>query len=257
MPDSTTMTLTQGRRGPSSCDDRRLLLHASTSSGYFARYMSIGIVDASPAACWDLIGDSGSWLTSISGAREVGNRARRGLFCETYNVIQKTKVNLIGKDFHVDMKLGIESDSLKREMRFTCKERNKLMSKLEGSFKVIPVGDRGRLRKALPNVGQEHLDALFCPQGDRHKSIVVLEQAVQPSMMPPKFVWGMFRNHLGSSIDSVMEDLQLGAKARNHQANVLSRLLPTRTSSTMPAMPVLPLVPAFAAIGKFVTDTCS
>lgn len=62
------------------------------------------------------------------------------MFCETYNVIQKTKVNLIGKDFHVDMKLGIESDSLKREMRFTCKERNKLMSKLEGLSKSYPWG---------------------------------------------------------------------------------------------------------------------
>ncbi len=263
MPRSTTTTLAEGPRGPSSCDDRRLLLHASTSSDYFAKFTSVGIVDATPAACWDLIGDNGSWLTSISGVRTVGNRARQGLFCETYNVVQTTKVNLVGKDFHVDMQLGIESNSLKREMRFSCKERNRLMSRLEGSFRVIPMGDMRRLRQALPNVGQEHLDALLSAQCGRHKSIVVLEQAVQPSVMPPKFVRGMFRKHLGRSIDGVMKDLQRGAEAKNRTANALSRLLPSLTSSSMPPMPAMPampalhLVPAFAAIGKFVTETCS
>jgi len=257
MPSSTTTTLTEGPRGPSSCTDRRLLLHASTSSDYFAKYTSVGIVDAPPAACWDLIGDTASWLTSISGVRKVGNRARQGLFCETYNVVQTTKVNLVGKDFHVDMQLGIESNSLKREMHFTCKKRNKLMSRLEGSFKVISIGDRRRLRQALPNLGQEHLDALLSVPGGRHKSIVVLDQAVQPSVMPPKFVRGMFCKHLGRSIDGVMKDLQRGAEAKNRAANTLSCLLPTLTSSTMPAMPALSLVPAFATIGKFVTETCS
>ena len=256
MSAGTTTTLAQGRSGPSSCDDRRLLLRSSTSSDYFAKFTSVGIVDATPTSCWELIGDTCSWLTSISGAREVGNRARRGMFRETYDVVQTTKVNLVGKDFHVDMELGIESNPLKREMRFKSTRRNKLMSRLEGSFKVIPMGDRRRLRQALPDVAQEHLDALLRAQGDRHKSIVVLEQAVQPSVMPPKFVRGMFCKHLGRSIDSVMDDLQRGAEAKKRKPNPLSHLFPMMTSTTS-TMPVLPLVPAFAAIGKFVIDTCS
>lgn len=238
------------------------LLHATTSSDYFARYTSVGIVDAHPTACWNLIGDTCSWLTSIQGVQEVSNSRRRsGMFGEqaTYDVVQTTKVNLVGKDFLVDMLLRIQSNSHTREMLFKSNKRNKLMSKLEGSFKVIPMGDTKKVRRALPYICQDDLDALLRCHGDRHggrdKSIVVLEQGVQPSLMPPAFARRIFQKHLGRSIDHVMSDLQRGAAAKKQRGNVLSRLLPS-----IPTMPALPqhgyqaLVPAFAAIGKFVTE---
>lgn len=235
----------------SSTSSSRLLLEDDVGGrGYFARYTSVGVVDACPATCWDLIGDPCTWLTSVSGVREVPkSRVVSGLFGEhqTFDVVQTTKVNLLGKDFHVPMKMRIHSNSFTRENRFECKKRNKLLSKTEGSFQVIPMGDTRRLRKALPGFGREHLEHLErfggsnglngLMGGSSQKSIVVFKQALQPSMMPPKFARGMFKRHLGRSIDHVMRDLQAGARRETTQGG---DWLSHRA-----------LLPALAVIGSF------
>jgi hypothetical protein len=239
--------------------ERNRLLQATPCQGFFANYTSIGVVDSSPADVWDLIGDTCSWLTSVSRVREVPNSRRTsGLFGEqsTYDVVQTTKVNLVGKDFHVDMLMNINSNNYRREMSFRSNRRNKLMAKMEGSFKVIPLHDTRQLRRALPHVSKESLDRLTASHRrfgagntGTNRSVVILEQAVQPSVLPPIFVRGVFQKHLGRSIDHVMRDLQRGAETRKKLVSSRGNQFFLARESSYRV-----LVPAFAAIGRFVSE---
>jgi hypothetical protein len=229
----------------------RRLLHSRSCRDFFANYTSIGVVNMPAAAVWDLLGDTCSWLTSVTKVEEVANsRTTSGFMGEQtkYNVVQTTKVNLVGKDFHVDMLMNIDSNSFHRSMSFKSLKRNKLMSKMEGSFKVIPLNDRRRILQLLDHVDQGALDRLL--SSDRvsggNKTLVVLEQAVQPSMMPPQFVRGIFKKHLGRSIDSVMADLQNGA-AEAQQSKQSNKARPFYVKEET----YRALVPAFAALNRF------
>lgn len=131
------------------------------------------------------------------------------------------------------------------------------MAKMEGGFKVIPMGDSRGLRKALPNVSRERLEQLLREgaQGGSHgrnqKSIVVYRQALQPSMTPPVFVRGLLHKHLGRSIDHVMRDLQRGAARRKQQESAMSSTSAFVNRSLLPALAVI------GSFGRFVADVAA
>jgi len=79
----------RGEQRPSSSPQR--LLEGSSGRRYFADFTSVGVVEASPSACWDLIGDTCSWLTSVARVREVPrSRVVSGVFGEhaSWDIVQ-------------------------------------------------------------------------------------------------------------------------------------------------------------------------
>jgi hypothetical protein len=188
---------------------------------YFAKYTCIGIVDVAPHDVWNLIGEPcktwSSWLTSVSAVQEVDN-SRRHLSpseCE-YDIIQTSLMSLCGHKMTVDMHLAINSDINSREVAFKSNKSNKLLSKLEGRFKVLPLHDGAVLRDACSHVNQQELESFIqshCVDSIARDgaSIVVLEQLVQPFMIPPPPLGGLLKNHLGRHFENMISDLQLGA----------------------------------------------
>ena len=128
------------------------------------------------------------------------------------------------------------------------------MAKMEGGFKVIPMGDSRGLRKALSDVSRERLEHLLREGGSHgrnQQSIVVYRQALQPSMTPPVFVRGLLHKHLGRSIDHVMRDLQRGAARRKQQESAMSSTSAFVNRSLVPALAVI------GSFGRFVADVAA
>ena len=128
------------------------------------------------------------------------------------------------------------------------------MAKMEGGFKVIPMGDSRGLRKALSDVSRERLEHLLREGGSHgrnQQSIVVYRQALQPSMTPPVFVRGLLHKHLGRSIDHVMRDLQRGAARRKQRESAMSSSSAFVNQSLVPALAVI------GSFGRFVADVAA
>lgn len=128
------------------------------------------------------------------------------------------------------------------------------MAKMEGGFKVIPMGDSRGLRKALSDVSRERLEHLLREGGSHgrnQQSIVVYRQALQPSMTPPVFVRGLLHKHLGRSIDHVMRDLQRCAARRKQQESAMSSTSAFVNRSLVPALAVI------GSFGRFVADVAA
>lgn len=190
---------------------------------FFAQYTCLGVVGAPPHEVWDMIREPSrswaAWLTSVSAVEEVDRRLLTPHISE-YDVIQTTKMNLCGKKMNVDMHLSVNSNASDRHVSFKSKKGNKLMRSIEGRFQVWSLQKDGEeLMQQFSHLNQKDLKVFLAGHGVdssrlHEASLVLLEQAVQPQLMPPPPFTGMLKSHLGKHFDAMIADLQDGASSK-------------------------------------------